>query len=107
MKLSPRSFNIKEFDEPGMAEKLNNYLDEIREAVMTRIDYQQAFIIQSAQVVGDEFRVVHNLGYIPNNFVILSKSGAGEIYPSGGAWTPTAAFFKCTTAGLIMRIAIW
>jgi len=107
MKLQLKPFNLKDLSEPGIADKLNVYLDEIREAVMSRLDFQQSFVVRSASVAGDEFRIVHSLGYIPNNFVIVSKSGAGEIYPSGKAWTSTTAFFKCTTAGLIVKVAIW
>lgn len=107
MKLPLKPFIIKDFSEPGIADKINTYLDEIREAVMSRIDYQQSFVVRSAKVAGDEFKLLHNLGYIPNNFVIVSKSGAGEFYPSGSAWTTTAAYFRCTTSGLIAKVAIW
>lgn len=107
MKLPLKPFTIKDFSEPGIADRINTYLDEIREAVMSRLDFQQSFTIHAAKVAGNEFRILHNLGYIPNNFLIISKNGAGEFYPSGSAWTTTAAYFKCTTASIIARVVIW
>lgn len=107
MKLDRRSFEIRDFNEPNLGHLLNIYLDKIREAIESKIDSQQSFVVKSPPVAGNEFRVFHDLGYIPNNFLIVSRSGAGEIYPSGTAWTQTLAFFKCTTVKLALKVAIW
>lgn len=107
MKLSRRNFLVEDLSEPDIAGRMNQYFDDIQRSVETRIDKDQAFVVTSPPVAGDEFRVAHNLGYIPNNFLIISRSGAGDIYPSGRAWTDTTAFLKCTTAELNMRVLIW
>lgn len=107
MKLLRRNFTVNDLQNPDVPGRVDQYLDLIQSAVDGRIDKDQAFITTSPATAGDEFRITHNLGFIPNNFLVVSKSGAGEIYPSGTAWTESTAFLKCTTASLSMRVLIW
>lgn len=44
------------------------------------------------------FSITHNLGYIPNGWILMNQSIAGVLYKGSVAWTKTTISLKCNVA---------
>jgi len=89
------------------ADRVNIYFDELRDAVQTKLDTDNVFNITTPPTVNQEFRVVHNLGYIPFRFIQTSQNGPGQLYRSGQAWNKNVAFFKHEGSSIEVGVIIW
>jgi len=52
------------------------------------------FNVTSHAVAGTEFELEHNLGRVPEGFIVIRKDKAGSIFDSGTAWTKNKVFLK-------------
>lgn len=50
--------------------------------------------------------VTHNLGYVPNGYIVVQNGNGGVIY-SGGSATRTTIPLKCTTASNAVTLMIF
>ena len=50
--------------------------------------------------------VTHNLGYVPNGYIVISNGNGGVVY-SGGTATATTIPLKCTTASNAVTVMIF
>lgn len=107
MKLPKRNFTLNDFGELSVPGRADHYLDDIKDAINSRIDSDVAVVVKTPSTVGNEFRVLHKLGYVPIYFLLIYKTGAVDVYPSGTAWTNDFAFFKATVADITVKILVW
>jgi len=64
------------------------------------------FDITSHVTPGTEFSVDHNMGRIPDNFIVINQDGAGTVYKDSGgtAWTRSIAYFKSDVASITFTL---
>lgn len=58
-------------------------------------------------VANTEFPIAHNLGRIPNGYLIFWKDRSADLYQgpaTGTAWTTTQIFVKCTVANAVFAV---
>lgn len=53
-----------------------------------------------------EYTVTHNLGYVPDHFLVVSVDKGAVIYKSATAWTSNAAYFKASVANTNVWVAL-
>jgi uncharacterized membrane protein YgcG len=102
-----KPFLLKDFKDDNLAGALDQHLDEIKQHTNTRIDYDKSYSVETPATPGQEFKVVHKLGYIPHRFLVIGQNALGTIYRSTGAWTDQAAYFKSDAVGMEAEILIW
>lgn len=49
---------------------------------------------------GTDLVLTHNLGYLPNGFIVMQKSAACDIFNGVGAWTKTTITLRGTVGGV-------
>lgn len=103
-----KPFLLKRFqDADDVAALLDQYLDEIKDNINSRIDFDNSFSTKSSPTADAVFKIIHNLGYIPHRFLVVGQNGPGTVYRSKSAWTDTVAYFQCTSSNLEVEILIW
>ena len=50
--------------------------------------------------------VAHNLGYVPNGYIVIDNGNGGVVY-SGGTATATTIPLKCTTASNAVTLMVF
>lgn len=49
----------------------------------------------------------HQLGRVPNGYIPMAKSIAGDIYDGSVAWTKDTITLRCTSTGGAMQLFLW
>lgn len=96
---------IKDLDEET-AKIIDGYIGEMHHEINNRVP-SRGFETTTPGTANVEFRVTHNLGYIPINFLLVDINASGRIYRSTQAWDKTNAYLKCTVASAKVRVIIW
>jgi hypothetical protein len=52
------------------------------------------------------FTVTHNLGYVPQGWIVLYQDKAASIYDGGVTWTETTISLKCNTSSVHVRLFV-
>ena len=100
-------FLLKSFREEEVAGPMDQYLDEIKQHVNTRIDYEKSFTTHTPRVLSKEFKIQHGLGYVPHRFLLVGQNADGIVYRSKKAWTTTTSYFRSNVADMEIEILIW
>lgn len=56
--------------------------------------------------VNTDFTVQHNLGYVPQGWLVLYQDKAASIYAGVTVWTKTQIFLRCNTASVHVRLFV-
>jgi hypothetical protein len=81
-------------------EQMNKVLSNISFGDLTNNrDFSQNIVgwyasVTSPGIADTEFAVPHNLGRVPNGWLVLSKSNAGVVYKGATAWTSSNIYLK-------------
>lgn len=54
-----------------------------------------------------ELAVIHNLGYVPNGYLVIQNSNGGVIYTSTTAATATTIYLKSTVASTAVTLIVF
>lgn len=59
-------------------------------------------------VADTEFTVPHGLGRKPIGYDVVRRDKAGIVYDSsGGSWSPTTLYLKCSTASTTIKLRVY
>ena len=105
--LKRRGFRITSQMTEATAGQLNDYLDAVQLGVNQSVDKSKTYDAVTPPAANTEFRVVHNLGFIPDNYLVTSINKAAHIYRSSKAWNKEAIFLKCDQVSTEVTILIW
>ena len=53
-----------------------------------------------------DFTVTHNLGYIPQGWLVIFQDKAASVYQGATTWTDTQIFLRCNTASVHVRLFV-
>lgn len=51
--------------------------------------------------------VAHNLGYIPNGFIVINSDKAAKVYKGSTAWTATNIYLKCDVTSAATSLLVF
>ena len=90
------------------ADKLTLFLDEgFRKIASIPFNQSQALTVADSGSANAEFTVSHNLGRIPNGFILTKSDKACNVYDSGSTWTTSALYLKCDAANVALSLSIF
>ncbi len=57
--------------------------------------------------VNTEFSVTHNLGVVPDGYLVAYKDKAGDIYDGDTAWDGSKIYLKASTASMSIKVLVF
>lgn len=98
---------MKPFTKPSQVKNLADLTGVFREIEKMPFNRSQTCSISDSGTVDTEFEVSHNLGRIPNGYLVTSIDVAGIIYIGTTAWTTTAIYLKCNAANAAITLQVF
>ena len=106
--LFPSTTDIKDPATKKWARKLVTFLDEtFRKVASIPFNQSQSVTVSDTGNANTEFTVSHNLGRVPNGFILTKSDAACSVYDSGTTWITTAIYLKCNAANVAIDVTVF
>ena len=63
--------------------------------------------VQASGTANAEFTITHDLGFVPNGYIVVGKDQTCDVYDSRrSSWTTSQIFVKCTVASVHLVLIV-